>query len=87
LIGADVAFEAFLTAACRATFAIKRFSPAMRLPISESSFGRICGGLTIRNDLLTFPTETPWDFDGATVAFVVCDKTYAAGWPISLYLS
>jgi hypothetical protein len=28
LTGAGVAFEAFLTAACRATFAIKRFSRA-----------------------------------------------------------
>jgi hypothetical protein len=30
----------------------------MRLPISASSFGRICGGFEIRNDLLTFFTET-----------------------------
>jgi hypothetical protein len=58
----------------------------MRLPISASGFGRICGGFAIRNDLPTFPTETLWDFDGATVAFVVGDKPYAAGWPISLYL-
>jgi hypothetical protein len=29
----------------------------MRLPISASSFGRICGAFAIRNDLLTFPTE------------------------------
>jgi hypothetical protein len=58
----------------------------MRLPISASGFGRICGGFAIRNDLPTFPTETLWDFHGATVAFVVGDKPYAAGWPISLYL-
>jgi hypothetical protein len=30
----------------------------MRLPISASSFGRICGAFAIRNDLLTFPIET-----------------------------
>jgi hypothetical protein len=30
----------------------------MRLPISASGFGRICGAFAIRNDLLTFPTET-----------------------------
>jgi hypothetical protein len=58
----------------------------MRLPISASGFGRIGGALAIRNDLPTFLTETLWDFDGATVAFVVGDKTYAAAWPISLYL-
>jgi hypothetical protein len=30
----------------------------MKPPISASSFGRICGAFAIRNDLLTFPTET-----------------------------
>jgi hypothetical protein len=57
LIGAGVAFEAFLTGACRATFAIKRFSQANEPAHSASNFGRICRAFAIRNDLLRFSTE------------------------------
>jgi hypothetical protein len=51
----------------------------MKLPISASGFGRICGAFAIRNDFADVLYRDAWDFDGATVAFVVGDKPYAAG--------